>query len=138
MKLLLALSIIFCGVVASAQTPSPEWKWYFAGFCSPSPQSELCTRAGTASISRTNTEVTVALRQKDYPEMQARFSGKLSASGAINGVLTGFFPSGAEVLAGAFRQKGSVKTCHWQEITLRSSVPDGALLVLTRIDGPCQ
>jgi hypothetical protein len=137
------LKTVFLGLLllsgnAPAQKPSAGWNWYFVAFCAPTPPTEICTRFGTATVSKSARSVNIEFRQKDYPEMHARFTGSLSPSGAISGVLAGFFSSGSETLGGAYRQMGKVSDCLWQEIALRSSVPDGLTLVLTKMDGPCR
>lgn len=137
MKILAGLLIAIFGIAAYAQKPDGEWNWYYATFYSPT-TSKVLLRSGTASVKISQSKIVLHFVEKDVPEMQASFSGLVTGNGNIRGTLKGFFPSGVENLSGTYRKMGERKTCRWQEIIFRPSVPNGSTLVLSRIEGPCQ
>ncbi len=138
MKILTGVLIALLSLAVHAQTQECEWNWYYAAFYSPSSASRVMLRSGTATVKMSHSEIVLRFTEGDSPETQASFSGRITGPGNVRGTLKGFFPSGAENFSGAYRQMGETKSCRWQEIVLRSSVPDGSALVLSRIEGPCQ
>lgn len=138
MKTLIGLFIFLFSIVAHAQKFDGEWNWYYAAFYSPSSGSDVLLRHGTATVRMSQSEISLQFVEKDFPEMRATFRGQIIGSGDVRGVLKGFFPSDSDRFLGTFRELGKIKSCRWQEIILRPSVPDGSVLVLSRVGGPCQ
>ena len=136
--LLGALLGLLLNTPAHTQVSETEWNWYFAGFDSPLLGSEVMLRSGTASVKVTKTELYVRFSERAYPEMRGVFRGKIIGSGNVHGVLDNFFPSGGVTLTGLYQEKGKPSICHWREIILRPSVPDGRALLISQTSGPCQ
>lgn len=137
-KALAGLFIALFSVAIYAQEPEEKWNWYYAAFYSSAPASEVLLRSGTASVKMSQSRIFLRFAEPDFPEMQASFSGWITNAKNIQGSLDGFFPSGPDDFVGTYRQSGDAKSCHWQEIVLRRSIPDGSFLVLSRVEGPCQ
>lgn len=138
MKILVGLLFALLSTSVSAKNTEGEWNWYYAAFHSPSLGSKVFLRSGTATVKISKTVLSLRFIEKDHPEMRASFSGRILAGGNVRGTLKEFFPSGVDILEGTYRQKGEIKSCLWQEIILRPSVPDGSALVLSKIEGTCQ
>lgn len=114
------------------------WNWYYAAFYAPSPESKLLVRSGTAQVSIASNKIHIAFNERDSPDVRASFNGEMTRTGAVKGTLNGFFMHGAESRSGSYREMGSIRNCHWQEIVLRPSVPDGSVLTIARTEGKCQ
>lgn len=138
MRTLIGLVITLFSISAYAQKSDSEWNWYYAAFYSPTVGSNVMLRSGTARVKLSQSDVSLQFTEREYPEMQASFTGRIVGVGNIKGMLKGFFPSGVDSFSGIYRQVGEAKYCRWQEIILRPNAPDGSVLVLSRIDGPCQ
>lgn len=137
MKILAGLLFALFSVAAYAKPPNGEWNWYYAAFNSPL-SGKVFLRSGTATVKISKSALLLQFMEKDYPEMQASFSGRFYGAKNVRGTLKGFFPSGADNFSGTYRKMGGMNSCHWQEFILRPSVPDGAVLVLSKVEGACQ
>lgn len=124
---------------ACAQEAEQSWKWYFAAFNSPSDGSGIFTRSGTARVVIDGSKVRVEFTEKDIPELKASYVGSLGMDGSVKGTLDGLFFHGPEAWNGSYAQM-SLKEhgCRFEEIVLRSGIPDGSVLVLSRARGQCQ
>jgi hypothetical protein len=73
-------------------------------------------------------------------EVISSYLGRVGSGGrGVSGTLDGFFLHGSEVWSGAISQKElTEQQCRFREIVLRSQVPDGSMLVLSRTEGDCQ
>jgi hypothetical protein len=134
---------LLCGLLACAMfpvlaaEPAGAWRWYYAAYGSPAPEAKMFTRAGTASVAVDGTALRIDFKEDTpAPGERARFVGKLAA-GRVSGRLVGFFPSGDETRQGEYREQ-HVANCRWREIALRPQVPDGSVLIVSRMEGVCQ
>jgi hypothetical protein len=131
--LLLALTCL----PACAQEPDQPWRWYFVAFDSPSPGSDAFVRSGTARVVLDDSKVRIEFVEKGMPELKATYAGSLAKGGNVKGALDGFFFHGPEAWGGTYSQT-NLNECRFEEIVLRSGVPDGSALVLSRAQGKCQ
>ncbi len=123
--------------VALAAEPSGGWRWYYAAYGSPAPEARVFTRVGTASVAVDGAALRIDFKEDaPAPGERARFVGK-RAAGRVSGRLVGFFPSGDEMRQGDYREQ-RVANCRWHEIALRPQVPDGSVLIVSRMEGVCQ
>lgn len=121
-----------------AQSAREEWNWYYVAFHSQAPGASVLLRSGTASVEVSENRIHVQFADREQPELRASFEGRIVDTVSVTGTLTGLFPSGAESRVGTYRRVGTTDKCRWQEIALRPSVPDGSVLMLSRVDGICQ
>ncbi|KQU67885.1 hypothetical protein ASE08_17940 [Rhizobacter sp. Root16D2] len=66
----------------------------------------------------------------------AMFKGKVSDS-QVNGKLSDFFPSESVSYRGTYKTL-QVGACKFEQIALSSSVPDGSIIMFSRVSGRCQ
>lgn len=131
-KLIAAIFLI----LSSAETQAELlWNWYFSGITARSPNAELIIRKGLASVVLDSKIVHIKFYETDLPELKAEYVGVIKNNKEISGSLNYFFFDGAESWNGAFNKKEAPKGCEWEEILLRSSVPDGSVLMLSRQKG---
>lgn len=136
-KVILLFGILLSGVVHSATKDQP-WNWYFASFNSPSVGSEIFVRSGIAQVLISGEDVQIKFSESRIPELKATFTGKINREGDVKGVLDKFFQEGEEVWGGRYSILLVSKNCKIEEILIRSGVPDGSVLAVTRTGGECQ
>lgn len=129
--------MLFC-LPVQAENADKQWNWYYAAFYSPSLKSKVLLRSGVATVDIVHSKVLIKFKEEISPDIQSYYAGKVSASGEVLGSLNEFFPSGKEEFHGKYKQFRSSTTCHWQEIVLKPTTPDGSVIVISRIDGKCQ
>lgn len=134
---------LLCGLLAGflfaahAAEPSGAWRWYYVAYGSPAPEARVFLRAGTASVAIEGAALRIDFKEDaPAPGERARFVGNLQA-GRVSGRLVGFFPSGDETRQGNYREQ-RIANCRWREIAIRPQVPDGSVLVVSRVEGVCQ
>ncbi len=134
---------LLCGLLAwplcaaLAAEPSSGWRWYYAAYGSPAPEARVFIRAGTASVAIEGAALRIDFKEDTpAPGERARFVGKLQA-GKVSGRLVSFFPSGDETRQGDYREH-RIANCRWREIAIQPTVPDGSVLIVSRVEGACQ
>jgi hypothetical protein len=135
-------SFIFSAALVSALLAAPamgaesheSWRWYYSGFGSPDASAKVLLRSGSATVSKSKADITVAMQGVDGTA--ATFIGKVSIS-QVNGMLSNFFPSEAVSYHGTYKTL-QVGACKFEQIALSSDVPDGSIIMLSRVSGRCQ
>ncbi len=136
-KALLCALLAWPMAAAMAAEPSAGWRWYYAAYGSPAPEARVFTRAGTASVAIDGAALRIDFKEDTAAAGErARFVGKLAA-GRVSGRLVGFFPSGDETRQGEYREH-RIANCRWREIAIRPQLPDGSVLIVSRMEGACQ
>jgi len=138
MKSILYAFLVLASISVSAQEmTAQQWNWYLSAFDSPSTGSGVLIRSGIAHVDLSNTDIRIKFNEKKLPELNAIYVGKFTKAGEVKGQLNGFFFHGSEEWNGSYHQ-ANLNECHFQEIILKSDVPDGSVLVISRIQGKCQ
>lgn len=141
LKILLFTLVALLPGGAAANEKVQTWNWYYAAFNSPELRSGVFLRHGVAKSLRSDSSIRISFSEAALPEIQPSFSGYVSESDVIQGRLVGFFTADGDEradLSGEYRKSGNVASCHFEEIILRPGVPDGSVLVLSRIQGLCE
>jgi hypothetical protein len=135
-------SLIFSAALVAAVLATPAvgaesrdtWRWYYSGFGSPDVSAKVLLRSGSATVRKSKADITVAMKEVDGTT--AMFIGKVSAS-QVNGMLNNFFPSESVSYHGTYKTL-QVGTCKFEQIALSSGVPDGSIIMFSRVSGRCE
>ena len=134
----LILGLLFSAGSAAAEGGKTYWRWYYSAFESPEQAAGVFLRSGQALVERKKGGLKINFREKNSPELSHDFSGDLINKN-IKGVLKNFFMHNEDLLfSGEYHSKTFGKQCFLEQIFLRSAIPDGSMLVLSRVRGSCQ
>jgi len=134
----LVLGLLLSAGTTAADEGKTYWRWYYSAFESPEQAAGVFFRSGQASVERKKGSLQINLRDKSTPELSPEFLGNL-IHGNIKGVLKNFFMHDDDLMFfGEYHSKTLGKQCFLEQIILRSAIPDGSVLVLSRVKGSCQ
>lgn len=118
---------------SSAAAEEPR-RWYYSAFGSPDMEARVFIRSGAATILKSSTNVDIVFHEQGG--FSAKFVGVVTGS-SVKGRLSDFHASSNEVLKGTYKRL-KVGSCQFEEIALFNGVPDGGILMISRISGHCQ
>lgn len=139
MRLLILLFMGLLHFPAKTET-GMAWRWYMSGFCSPSLDAKLCMRSGLANVRIQKGQISASLIDPQIPESPMTFAGIVSKQNTVYGALKGLSLHAPiqDKYQGSYRELQMGKNCKSAQIILLPSVPDGSVISLSRVWGPCQ
>lgn len=134
-RVISACIVVLLPAQSHADEEAGAWRWYYVAYGAPGPNAKLFTRSGHAIVLANDSVVKIEMQEHSSGETSS-FVGKVRGT-HVAGKLMKFFPSGEETQQGEYREKQTLN-CKWQQFSIRPEYPDGSILIVSRVEGPCQ